>query len=67
MTLKKYLIVLFSLIPAFAVAQRLPEGVQPLHYELSFNPDLDKATFSGEETVQVQLARPTAAITLNAA
>lgn len=66
-TLKKYLIVLFSLIPAFAVAQRLPEGVLPQHYELSFSPDLDKATFSGEETIQVQLAKPMSAITLNTA
>ncbi|HEX5433813.1 MAG TPA: M1 family metallopeptidase [Candidatus Angelobacter sp.] len=39
----------------------------PEHYYLSFSPDLKKATFSGEETIDVQLVKPTAAITLNSA
>src|SRR5258708_1734896 len=65
--LKKSVCVLFVLIPALAVAQRLPEGIVPQHYSVTFVPDLQKATFSGEETIQVQVLKPTSAITLNAA
>ncbi len=55
------------LLPAFALGQRLPAGVTPQHYDLTFTPDLQKATFSGEETIEVDLAKPAASITLNAA
>src|SRR5258708_19761417 len=65
--LKKSVCVLFVLIPALAVAQRLPEGIVPQHYSVTFVPDLQKATFSGEETIQVQVLKPTSAITLKAA
>jgi aminopeptidase N len=50
-----------------AVAQRLPAGVTPTHYELWFAPDLDKATFRGRESIAVTLAAPSSAITLHAA
>ena len=48
-------------------AQRLPDGVHPEHYSLVLAPDLKAATFTGEETIDVVLDRPSATITLNAA
>ena len=48
-------------------AQRLPGGVQPEHYSLVITPDLKAATFVGSEMIDVVLASPTTAITLNAA
>jgi aminopeptidase N len=67
-TLKSHFIVfIFALIPALAAAQRLPEGVTPRHYSLSFTPDLQKASFSGEETIDVQVLKPASTITLNSA
>jgi aminopeptidase N/puromycin-sensitive aminopeptidase len=50
-----------------AEAQRLPDSVRPSHYKLTLTPDLNAATFSGDETIEVTLAEPTNAITLNAA
>jgi aminopeptidase N/puromycin-sensitive aminopeptidase len=50
-----------------ATAQRLPSSVLPEHYALTLTPDLKAATFSGVETIDVSIAEPAAAITLNAA
>src|SRR5262245_36812120 len=50
-----------------AVAQRLPGDLVPIHYMLWFAPDLERATFRGRETIDVNVQRPTATITLNAA
>jgi aminopeptidase N/puromycin-sensitive aminopeptidase len=50
-----------------ASAQRLPESVIPESYDLKFEPNLAKATFSGEETIHVKLLKPAASITLNSA
>ncbi|HEY3989795.1 MAG TPA: M1 family metallopeptidase [Acidobacteriaceae bacterium] len=49
------------------MAQRLPTNVRPEHYTLHLTPDIEKATFSGEETIDVTLAQPADSITLNAA
>ena len=65
--LRKLVWILFIIVPAFAAAQRLPEGVVPQHYDLTFTPDLQKATFTGEAIIQVQVVRPASAVTLNAA
>jgi aminopeptidase N len=51
---------------SLASAQRLPEGARPENYKLTFTPDLGKATFEGDETISVQLLKPTSEITLNA-
>src|SRR4051812_3585156 len=55
------------LLPAPALAQRLPAGVSPSHYTLWFAPDLANRTFRGRETIDIQIAAATRAITLNAA
>ena len=47
-------------------AQRLPDTVRPEHYSLTLTPDLQAATFTGTETIDVALSEPTSAITLNA-
>jgi aminopeptidase N/puromycin-sensitive aminopeptidase len=48
-------------------AQRLPETVRPEHYTLTLAPDLKAATFSGVETIDLNLAEATDKIALNAA
>ncbi len=58
---------LIVLLPALAGAQRLPEGVVPQHYDLTFTPDLEKTTFTGQETIEVNVMKPGSSITLNAA
>ena len=46
---------------------RLPRTVRPRRYDLTLEPDLDTATFAGEETIAVEVVEPTAEIVLNAA
>ncbi len=65
--LRKLTLLLFLMVPILALAQRLPEGAVPQHYNLTFTPDLAKATFSGEETIDLLLSKPASSITLNAA
>jgi len=67
LTLKKLIFILFITFSALAGAQRLPEWAVPQHYNLTFTPDLAKATFSGEETIDLLLLKPATSITLNAA
>jgi aminopeptidase N/puromycin-sensitive aminopeptidase len=50
-----------------AIAQRLPSTVVPDHYSLTLTPDLKNATFSGVESIDVNLSTPANTITLNAA
>src|SRR5579864_1381503 len=64
--------ILFSLCiillaASFAAAQRLPELAVPESYKLSFAPNLDKENFTGEETIQIRVLKPTSQIVLNAA
>jgi aminopeptidase N len=47
-------------------AQRLSNDVKPEHYTLKLTPDLKAATFQGEETIELTLAKPATSITLNA-
>jgi len=53
------------LFAASAPAQRLPQTVLPTHYTLTLTPDLQTATFSGVESIDVTLTEPTGHITLN--
>jgi aminopeptidase N len=67
--MKRILAVLaFALITfSLAAAQRLPEVAVPENYKLTFTPDLDKATFEGDETIAIRVLKATSEITLNAA
>jgi aminopeptidase N/puromycin-sensitive aminopeptidase len=47
-------------------AQRLPEGATPSHYDLTFNINFPTNSFEGEESIDLKLAKPSNAITLNA-
>ncbi|MGH8957177.1 MAG: M1 family metallopeptidase [Acidimicrobiia bacterium] len=44
---------------------RLPRSVVPSRYDITLVPDLASATFSGSETVGVEVLEPTASIVLN--
>jgi aminopeptidase N len=48
-------------------AQRLPSGVIPESYDLTLNPNLELATFAGEETIHVRLDKSADRIVLNSA
>src|SRR5665213_2397920 len=50
-----------------ADAQRLSKTVVPEHYTLSLTPDLKAATFTGVETIDVDLKEAANSITLNSA
>ncbi|HEX3663398.1 MAG TPA: M1 family metallopeptidase [Acidobacteriaceae bacterium] len=50
-----------------AYGQRLPDTVTPQHYTLKLTPDLKAATFTGVETIDVDVKQPVPAIVLNAA
>ena len=50
-----------------AHAQRLPQTIHPEHYQLTLTPNLEDATFAGNEKIDVLLDQPMDSITLNAA
>jgi len=50
---------------SLAVGQRLPEVARPDNYKLTFTPDLEKASFEGDETITLHVLKPTSEITLN--
>ena len=56
-----------ALFASPALAQRLPSGVVPDHYDIQVAPNLGAATFAGTERIHVTLEGPSRAITLNAA
>ena len=56
----------FLILSAAANAQRLPDVARPQHYTLQLAPDLQAATFTGEETIDLTLAQAVDSIVLNA-
>ncbi|MCE3590384.1 hypothetical protein LXJ59_27740, partial [Escherichia coli] len=52
--------------PALA-AGSLPKTVVPVLYDIAVSPDAEKMTFSGTETVAIDVKAPTRTIVLNAA
>lgn len=44
---------------------RLPTNVVPSHYHLTIRPEISEFTFSGTETVEVQVREKTKTIVLN--
>src|SRR5437588_8908932 len=65
----KRILVLSAFVMAtfsMATAQRLPQVATPENYKLVFTPDLEKATFEGDETISLKVLKPTSEITLNA-
>ena len=54
-------------LAGLASAQRLPELAVPENYQLTFAPDFEKDNFTGDETIQIRVLKPTAEIVLNAA
>ncbi len=45
---------------------KLPKHVVPVHYALALAPDLDKLTFAGAATIDIDVKAPTATLVLNA-
>jgi aminopeptidase N len=58
---------LFLSLVSICTAQRLPELAVPDNYKLAFAPDLTKNNFTGDETIQLRVLKPTSQIVLNAA
>jgi puromycin-sensitive aminopeptidase len=50
-----------------STSHRLPTNVRPVRYAIELAPDLATFTFTGSETIQVQVEEPTREILLNAA
>src|SRR3954469_23155346 len=68
MRIRTTLLAVAVLAPASEVsAQRLPQSVNPSHYDLTFDVNLANARFKGDETIRVAVTTPTADVTLNAA
>ena len=66
--MKKWLLLFVTLAASVSLhGQRLPAGVVPEHYQLTFAPNLKDATFSGDEIIDVRVLKPTTIITLNSA
>jgi puromycin-sensitive aminopeptidase len=45
---------------------RLPRHVRPIRYDLRLEPDLTTLTFTGDETITLEIEEPTAEVVLNA-
>jgi puromycin-sensitive aminopeptidase len=67
--MKRISVLIASLVltATFAAAQRLPELAVPETYKLTFAPDFNKDSFTGEETIQIRVLKATPEIVLNSA
>src|SRR6476659_4055130 len=64
---KKSVWIILIFLPLLAGAQRLPYGLSAKHYGLTFTPDLQKAVFSGDEALEVEVNKAANEFTLNSA
>ncbi|HXO38168.1 MAG TPA: M1 family metallopeptidase, partial [Candidatus Acidoferrum sp.] len=64
--LRRFVWIILVCLPLVAVAQRLPYGLSAKHYALTFTPDLQKAVFAGDETLDVEVNKASNGFTLNA-
>ena len=55
------------LLSPLGTAQRLPRIAAPTNYNLTLTPDFTQDNFAGDETIQIQVLKPTSEIVLNAA
>jgi puromycin-sensitive aminopeptidase len=44
----------------------LPRCIEPVHYDIDLQADLEKFTFSGSETIKILIQQPTSTVTLHA-
>src|ERR1700751_339709 len=66
--LRVRILTVLLLLPALnslARAQRLPTTVIPSHYKLWMDPNIEKQQFTGEETIDVQVAQASNEIVWN--
>jgi aminopeptidase N len=64
--MKRFAVLCIVVSSLFASAQRLPELARPISYKLTFAPDFEKNIFSGQETIAIEVLKPTTEIVLNA-
>lgn len=58
---------MYALIVPAIFGQRIPALTTPQHYQLTITPDFANDNFTGDETIQIELLKASASITLNAA
>ena len=60
------LILFLPILCSIANAQRLPGEAAPESYRLTLSPDFQKDNFTGDETINIHILKPTATVVLNA-
>jgi hypothetical protein len=66
MKLLNLVLLTIALVCVSAEAQRLPDVAVPDNYRLTFAPDFDKDNFSGDETIQIRVLKPSSSLVVNA-
>ena len=59
-------ILLLPSLCLMANAQRLPDNAAPDGYRITLAPNFQKDNFTGDETIQIRVLKPTANLVLNA-
>jgi len=62
-----FLLVSIATFSVHAPAQRLPELATPENYNLTIQPNFTSDDFTGDETIQIRVLKPTSEIILNSA
>jgi aminopeptidase N len=60
------LLLLIQALAFSAYAQRLPDTTAPDSYQIAFNPNFDHDNFTGDETIEIRVLKPTSTVVLNA-